>query len=210
MSSETMTCSGCDGTFSLRGYHSHLAQTRDPLCHAVFDKLKKANDAYKQFMNTGEMAAGSDLEEVEAVPFEGDVFGTAEDYASDMFGQLENDYDDDVDMQSSGPDSDDPPPLSELSDDEEDDEEMAHMVAELEESWEPHREGAPHLEVEDDIDGPGNIEVQPNLEEEDDSDSEDDRQCNISRFIIADGHGVKPTVRIRYTDKYPNARAGQP
>ena len=87
---------------------------------------------------------------------------------------------------------------------------MAHMVAELEESWEPHREGAPRLEVEDDMDGPGNIEVQPNLEEEDDSDSEDDRQCNISRFIIANGHSVKPTVRIQYTDKYPNARAGQP
>ena len=155
----------------------------DPLCHAVFDKLKKANDAYKQFMNTGETATGSDLAEVEAVPFEGNVFGTTEDYALDTFGQLENDYADDVDMQSSGPDLDDLPPLSEVSDDEEDDEEMAHIVAELEESWEPHWEGAPHLEVEDDTDGPGNVKVQPNLEEEDKLDSKGDKQCNIGQFM---------------------------
>ena len=61
---------------------------RDPLCHAIFNKLKKVNDAYEQFMNTGEMATCGDSAEVEAVPFEGDVFGTTEDYMSDTFGQL--------------------------------------------------------------------------------------------------------------------------
>ena len=30
------------------------------------------------------------------------------------------------------------------------------------------------------------------------------------RFIIRDGYGVKPAVRLRYNDKYPSARAGQP
>jgi len=137
MPSETTTCLGCDGTFSLRGYHSHLAQTRDPLCLAILDKLKKANDAYKQFTNTGDTAAGDDLTEVEAVPFQGDAFGTAEDYTMDMFGQPENEYND---MNSNGPDNSGPTALSELSDDEleDGDDEMARMVAELEKSWEPH------------------------------------------------------------------------
>jgi len=162
-------------------------------------------------MNTGETATGDDLTEVEAIPFQGDAFGTAEDYARDMFGQLRDDHDENMDTRDSGPD-DGPPALSELSDDEDDNEDdnEAHMVAELEKSWEPHRDGAPRLEVEDE-DGPGNVEVQPNLEEEtDDLDSEGNRQRNIRRFIIGDGYGVKPTVRVRYTDKYPNARAGQP
>jgi hypothetical protein len=192
MSSETMTCSGCDGTFSLRGYHSHLAQTRDPLCLAVLDKLKKV--------------------EVEAVTFQGagDAFETAEDYvAMDPFGQSGDESDD---AAHSGPDNSGPTALSEVSDDEEENEEMAHMVAELERGWEPHREGAPHLEAEDNNDGSGNVEVRPNSEANaSDSDDEgDDRQRNIGRFIIGDGYGVKPTVRIRYTDKYPNSRAGQP
>ena len=145
MSSEVTTCSGCDATFSLRGFHSHLAQTRDLLCLAVLNKLRKAHDADE---------------------------------------------------------------LSELSDNEDGNEEMVHMVAELD--WEPHREGAPLDVVEDDQDGSGNVEMQPNSEEENGSDGEAARQHNIGRFIIGDGYGVKPTVRIRYTDKYPNARAGQP
>ena len=180
---------------------------RDPLCQAIFNKLKKANDAYELLMNTGE----------EAVPFQGDAFGTAEDYAGDMFGQLGDDHNENMDTRDSGPD-DRPPALSELSDDEDedddDDDDEAHMVAELEKSWEPHRDGTPHLEVEDDhnMDGPGNVEVQPNLEEEeeDGADSEGAQQRNIGWFIIGDGYGIKPTVRIQSTNKYPNARAGQP
>lgn len=149
---------------------------RDPLCQAIFNKLKKANDAYELLMNTGE----------EAVPFQGDAFGTAEDYAGDMFGQLGDDHNENMDTRDSGPD-DRPPALSELSDDEDEDDDEdddeAHMVAELEKSWEPHRDGTPHLEVEDDhnMDGPGNVEVQPNLEEEkeDGADSEGAQQRNI-------------------------------
>ena len=152
-------------------------------------------------------AADNDLTEVEAIPFQEDAFGTVEDYAMDMFGQLGNDYDENIDNG--------PPALNELSDDEDDNEEMAHMVAELEQSWEPHQEGAPHLEVEDgnheDGSQAGNIEVWLNSDkEENDSDGEGDRQRNISQFIIGEGYGVKPVVRVQYTDKYPNSRAGQP
>ena len=77
------------------------------------------------------------------------------------------------------------------------------MVAELD--WEPHREGAPLDVVENDQHGSGNVEMQPNSEEENDSDSEAARQHNIGQFIIGNGYGVKPMVRIRYTNKYPNA-----
>ena len=86
MSSEMIMCSGCDNIFLLRGYQKHLALTQDPLCHAVFDKLKKANDAYELFMSAEgglSSAAGPDTD---TVPFQGDAFGSAEDYASEMFG----------------------------------------------------------------------------------------------------------------------------
>jgi len=210
MSSETTTCSGCDSTFSLQGYHSHLVQTWDPLCQAIFNKFKKVNDGYKQFMNTEEMAAGSDSAEIEAVPFEGDAFGTAEDCASDTFGQLENDYDDDIDMHNPGSDLDNPTPLSELSDDkDDDDEEMAHMVAELEWSWQPPWEGAPGQEVEEDHESSGNVELQFDPEEEDQNDGGYMR-CNVNWFIIRNSYSVKPTVRVWYSDKYPNAQVGQP
>ena len=148
MSSETATCTGCNHTFSLRGYQRHLALTRDLLCRTVFDKLKKANDAYEQLKSAKEnssLDAGSDTE---AVLFQGDAFGTAEEYASETFGQV---MEDGNDVQS-----DNLPPLMEVSDDEDDDDEgdnegdnedeedleladleLANMVAELEKSWEP-------------------------------------------------------------------------
>ena len=158
MSSKTTTCPGCDHIFSLRG---HLALSQDPLCRAVFDKLSTANDAHDADM-----------------PFQADAFRTAEDYrdASDMFGQKAED-DKEVD-------ADDPPPL--ISDDEDDDEEdddedddegdedfeeleMANMVAELEKSWEPPRQGVPCQEaVEDEAD-----DLPPHGDEDDnDNDNE--------------------------------------
>ncbi|KAF8815656.1 hypothetical protein BYT27DRAFT_7224873 [Phlegmacium glaucopus] len=162
MPSQSATCPGCDNIFSLRGYQSHLALSRDPLCCAVFNKLKKANDTYELLMSSKETSgAGSDAE---AVPFQGDTFRTTQDYASDTFGQdnnvdpppLMDGYDDeDSDNEEEGDDEEMAPPMVEVSDDEDDDEdggeEMANMVAELEKSWEPPREGAPRQEAEDDL-----------------------------------------------------------
>ena len=100
----------------------------------VFDKLKKANDAYKllksaELEQNSSLGAGSDTEAV--LPFQGNAFGTAEDYTS---GQAMEDN---------------LPPLMEVSDNEDDDDEdvedneddesdleLANMVAELEKSWE--------------------------------------------------------------------------
>ena len=54
----------------------------------------------------------------------------------------------------------------------------------------------------------------PPQEANDSEDNHDEghaqHQRNADRFIIGDGYGVKPAVRIRYNDKYPSARAGQP
>jgi len=193
-----------------------------------FDKLKKAHDAYELLMSFG---VGSDTDA--ATPFQGDAFGTAEDYATDMFGQAMND---------NIVEPDNPPPLMEVSDDEDDDEqdddkeddeenesEMAAMVAELEKSWEPPREGAPRQDatVADD-DAPPLMDVSDEEDDDeeddkegaprhkvDDSDVDDDEghaqhKRNVDRFIIGDGYGVKPAVRTRYNDKYSSARAGQP
>ncbi|KIJ89870.1 hypothetical protein K443DRAFT_117413 [Laccaria amethystina LaAM-08-1] len=101
------------------------------------------------------------------------------------------------------------------------------MVAELEKSWEPPREGAPHQEAVDTDDNNVDLnDVPPLVDASDDEDDEgegapyqeiDDEdeshaqhKHNIDRFIIGDGYGVKPAVRIRYNDKHPSARAGQP
>ena len=172
MSSETTVCPGCDNTFTLRGYQSHLAQSNDPLCSAVFDQLKKASETYQRL----EKDANSSNEashEAEAPAFQGDTFGSAEDNAND----------------------------SEQSDDEDFGEEM---VAELERSWEPPREGAPDQLEE--------IDTAIDNEDNPDSTSDDEdmnNQYNRDRYIIGDGYRVKPAVRIRYRDKHTSSHAGE-
>ncbi|EDR06120.1 uncharacterized protein LACBIDRAFT_329280 [Laccaria bicolor S238N-H82] len=143
MSSETTTCPGCDHLFSLRGYQHHLALTKDPLCRAIFDKLKKANDAYELLMSAGGQSSSGAGPDTDAMPFQGNAFGTAEDYASDLFRQDNRVQPDDL------------PPLMEVSDDEDDnkedddeednkeDSELANMVAELEKSWDHIERGPP-------------------------------------------------------------------
>ena len=109
---------------------------------------------------------------------------------------------------------DDPPALMEVLDDEDEDEvedgdeEITNIVAELEKSWEPPREGAPGQEVEDDQQNASNSELQE--EELENNDDEGYTQCSAHRFIIGDGYGVKPAVRIWYNDKHPSAWASQP
>ena len=157
MSSETTVCPGCNNTFTLRGYQSHLAQSNDPLCSAVFDQLKKA---------------------------------------------YEIDQDD----------------ISELSDDSDEDQ-VASEDAEMEEIWEPPREGAPYQEENDTqagIDNEHNLEPLPVPPPTHETGSELDEDLNNAqhenhvRYIIGDGHGVKPAVWISYRDKYLSSHADEP
>ena len=204
MSLESATCPGCDHSFSLWGYQSHLALSQDPLCCAIFEKLKKANDAYELLMSAEENSRSGADSDTDAVPFQGNAFGTAEDYTSDWFGQT---MDNEVD-------TDDPPPLMKESDNEdnndEEDLEMANMVAELEKSWEPHREGAPCQEATsmvDTDDPPPLMEVSDN---EDNNEEGTLPSWTPHQFILGDSYGVKPAVRIWYNNKYSSAQAGQP
>jgi len=132
------------------------------LCCAVFDKLKKANDAYELLKSAEENSSLGTGSNTEAVPFQGDAFGTAEDYASDPFGQAVEDN---------------LPLLMEVSDDEDDDDEddkddkddleLVNMVVELEKSWEPLQEGAPHQEATvDDDNVPGLMDVSDNEDDD--------------------------------------------
>ena len=121
--SDTHLCSGCDTTFSLRGYHSHLLQTKDPLCRAVFDRLKNSYETYQRL----EQAANSSDEAVEDI----------------------NDLDLDINMEvDSVLENRNLEEVSRLDDDEhhEDDselEDIGDMGAEWETGWEQPRDGAP-------------------------------------------------------------------
>ena len=146
MSSETTLCPGCNNTFTLGGYQSHLAQSNNPLCSTIFDQIKKA---------------------------------------------YEIDQDSDLD--------------SELSDDEDHGED-----AKMENSWEPLREGAPdHKENDAEIDIEDNLDLPPTRAESDEGLSNLSQHENHDCYIIGDGYGVKPAVRIGYRDKYLSLHAGE-
>ncbi|KDR67060.1 hypothetical protein GALMADRAFT_80270 [Galerina marginata CBS 339.88] len=123
---------------------------------------------------------------MEAVAFQGDAFGSAEDYVTDNFGQNE-------------PAS---PPWSNTDVVSEDDEED---VAQFESIWEPARDGAP-------AEGAGPEELEEDNADIDNLDEELEEEATDRRtaewVIIGDGHGVKPAVVFRYTDEYPTSGAG--
>jgi hypothetical protein len=130
--------------------------------------------------------------DAEAQPFHGDAFGSPEDYANDTFGQ-------DMDMPAEHPPAnveEDEPPQSDESEEEEED------TVELEHTWEPPREGAPAEEIEEEVD---DNDIQEEFEEDPDIGA----RRPAERVIIGEGHGVKPAVVLRYTDKYPSSAAGE-
>jgi len=191
MSSDTSTCPGCDKTFSVRGYESHLTQSQDPLCRAVYEELRMAHTLYERLKKFHSADHGSDSD-AEAHTFQGDAFGSPEDYATDTFGQ-------DADMPAEDPPTnveDDEPPLSDDFDEEDEN------MAELEHTWEPPHDGAPAEEIEE-VEG-NDINTQEELHEDSDIGS----RRAAERVLIGEGHGVKPVVVLRYMDKYPSSAAG--
>ncbi|PPQ97936.1 hypothetical protein CVT26_002941 [Gymnopilus dilepis] len=197
MPAECERCSGCDKLFTARGYSSHLLQTQDPLCKAVYEELQRAHAIYERLVGgAGNVDADVELEDV-AVPFQGDMFGSAEDYAEDLSGQ--------------GPDEDGSPNDSsnnlgpELMSESESEDDIAQVDVGLEASWEPIREGAP-------LEGPGEEAAaglqEPSSEDPFDDDDEAAQRRSAERVIIGDGHGIKPARVVRYSDKYPSSAAG--
>ena len=184
---DTHLCSGCDSTFSLRGYQSHLLQTKDPLCHAVFDGLKKSYETYQLL----EKATNSSDE------------------------AMEDTNDLDINMDRDWAEENQNPEASQLDDDgqHEDDSvlgDIGDMAAEWETGWEEPREGAPQENNAEDELADIRSDMDASNHDEEKSDLDNDPQHNLDCYIIGDGYGVKPTVRIRYTDKYPSSHAVKP
>jgi hypothetical protein len=184
---DTHLCSGCNTTFTLRGYHSHLSQTQDLLCRAVYDRLKNSYETYQQL----EQVASSSDEAVENI-------------------------DNDINLLVEGDSAVGNRNLEELdaSDDENDDselEDIGNIDAELETGWEQPRDGAPLEDAGRDEPTDIRSDMDTSSLDEGKSDSDNDPfQHNYDRYIIGDGYGVKPAVRILYTDKYPSSLAGKP
>ena len=186
--SQTHVCLGCDITFTLQGYQSHISQTRDPLFHAVFDRLKKSYETYQLL----EQMANSSNEAKE------DLDANNRDIAMELDSAVENQNPEEVSDEEEHDDS-------ELEED---------IAAELETGWEPPREGAPREDAGGDEPIQVNIHSDTSLNSEnlDEENSDSDNlptQRNFDRYIIGDGFGVKPAVRKLYTDKYPSSHAGK-
>lgn len=178
---DTHLCSGCDNTFTLRGYHSHLSQTQDPLCRAVFDRLKKSYETYQQLEQVASNSSDEAVQENQNPDLVLDDDETAEDSESDS--ELED---------SIG---------------------NIQVVAERETGWEQPREGAPQEDAgRADSDMRSDMETSSLDERKSDADDFDTSQLEhyFDRYIIGDGYGVKPAVRLLYTDKYPTSLAGEP
>ena len=111
-----VTCPACANNFTQTGFQSHLRQTKDPHCAALFAEIVNRDagielDDHAPFVEI--VNAGMEVDDHEHQPFEGDVFGGQDDYIDDDFGQLQDE-----------------------------DEQPEEEVANLKNGWEPKRPGA--------------------------------------------------------------------
>lgn len=179
-------CDGCDRPFkNLRGFNSHLRQTKDSLCQEVGHALKAKNQSCQ--IEDEQPVSEPDWDaDMAPIPFQGNVLGSAEDYEMDDFGQ--------IDCPVEPPTDDDT--LSDGLDEE------AEMVAELESGWEPVRP-EPIVEGDSDTEEEDSESVQAVLEQH-------QVQRTAESILMGEGHGVTPKASVKYSDKYPDALAGQP
>ncbi|KAF8958080.1 hypothetical protein BDZ97DRAFT_1906593 [Flammula alnicola] len=178
-------CEGCDHIFpTVRGFLSHLRQTRDP-------NLSNSDSASE--------SESSGCPPVQ--PFAGDAFGSATDYAGDHFGQ----QDIRIAWQQDGPnpvdssDSEHEPNPIDGSDSDNSDRE-AEMVAELEAGWEAERADAPEDGPQVGFEQPRgqNAPVEGPLDEELEAEATAEAR-QAETFLMGEGHGITPKVKIRYT-----------
>ena len=184
MSDTHLLCSGCDIAFTLRGYQNHLSQTTDPLCRAVYESLKKS---YETNQPHEEASNSSD-------------------------GALETINDLDIDMEGgSAVENQDLEEVSQL--DEDSDFDLEDMGTDWEAGWEQPRDGAPQDDAGEDDPADVRLNVDASSLDEEKSDTDNHlpgpQRNDFDRYIIGDGYGVKPAVRLLYTDKYPSSRAGK-
>ena len=179
---DTHLCTGCDTTFTLRGYQSHLLQTKNPLCRAVFDGLKKSYETF-QLLEKAASSSDEDMEDINKIQIDISMEGDSdEENWEGLRSDDEEHHEED----------------SELED-------VGNMNADWETGWEQDRDGAPQDGGENEL-----ADIHSDEEESHSDNLNDHRQQNFDRYIIGDGYRVKPAVRILYTEKYPSSRAGKP
>lgn len=140
-----------------------------------------------------------DLDNIVPVPFAGDLFGTAADYAEadETFGQVG-----------------DHPPMPTMPRNIHDDEATSdiedEMNAELEDGWEAPRADAPAEDVINEaMDVDVSDAVPPASVAEDGRDLDANDRHEAESVLIANGHGITPKKIVRYTDRYPSSHAGE-
>jgi hypothetical protein len=175
-------CSGCNTTFTLRGYHSHISQTHDSLCRAAFDRLKKSYETYQLVLD---QAANSSDEAVE---------------------NSDRDINMDVELDPAIDEHDDSESESDLEDIVAD----LEMGWEPPREGAPQEDASgDHGDEPDDIVRLPVPASESSLDEEKADSDIESTQGNFDRYIIGDGYGVKPAARMLYTDKYPSSLAGK-
>ena len=143
--SDTHICSGCNSSFTLRGYHSHLLQTQDPLCRNVFDRLKKSYETYQLLE---QVANSSDVvEDVNNQDVDMELDSTVENQNLEEVSDDDENRDNDLEIEP----------------------EDMYVVADLETAWEPPREGAPQEDTsssdeEETYSDTGNLPPQRNFD----------------------------------------------
>jgi hypothetical protein len=125
------------------------------------------------------------------VPFAGDAFGSAEDYAEENFGQY---AEDDMEGVEAEPEVD------------EEEIEAAAAAAELEAGWEPFREGGATVAVAE-PEEPTGIPSRPVSPEEPRGDTEDEEHTSQARQAAEERLESDPFV-VRYSSRYPQSRCG--
>ncbi|CAA7268816.1 unnamed protein product [Cyclocybe aegerita] len=199
--------------FTQWGLRSHLQQSLNPLCQDYHSEHEQGAAGVSSASEDEYVGPGTRQHSHSSPPvlaFQGDAFGSADDYLNDDLGQdVEMSV---VDLDAGARGFDGPTGSAGDSDSEHLDELIkAEMVAELEAGWEPQREGAP-VDHPDDVDmveqDGGEEDVCMPIDPEDMGVNLDAPCWVVEKLLIDEGHGVKPKVVVRYSEKYPSSKAG--
>ncbi len=164
-----------------------MALSQNPLCRAAYERLKasmKAHNSDDSSKLEDWQNADDDIldEDLVAMPFNGNLFGTAKDYNGEDFGQGTNSDDEESE---------------ETSEEETEAAEQCLFELQLEDSWEPaHNPDMPedHSAMQlDSDDGDPNTLIDFHLAE----------QC-----LLAEEHADSHPQIVCYSETYPSSQAG--
>ncbi|KAJ3520504.1 hypothetical protein NMY22_g12728 [Coprinellus aureogranulatus] len=207
----THTCEGCSRSFTATGFWSHLRQTTKEACQDVYAQLQEATQQTEHNDDEEQPASPSRS----SIPFEGDLFGSASDYADYDFGQdttalldsqpldCVQDEHEFVGMDIDSPDGEGMVENKDMGDEEQEelDERIGNL--ELENGWEAPRamsvtsDASPSQTAEDNM--------QDSMPGEDWLQAEAQRQEHVRRATAR-----TPVVRKTYSSMYPSKKPGQP